>query len=195
MSLRRPRLPAALATLLVGLLALVAAPAQAHDVLLSTSPAADQTLGERPREIALTFNNDLLDSTQAVVVTDAAGQKVAEVPGVVTGPTATFALPTPLGDGSYRVTWSVVSSDGHRIDGEYGFSVAGTGAAAPSAEPGAVASPSSTAGAVVTTPQPTAQPQQGESRGGFPAWVAVVLALGVAGGVIALAVRNWPRKG
>jgi methionine-rich copper-binding protein CopC len=195
MLLRRPRVPAVLAALLVGLLALVAAPAQAHDVLLNTSPAADQTLGERPSQIALTFNNDLLDSTQAVVVTDAGGQNLAEVPGVVAGPTATFALPTPLGDGSYRVTWSVVSSDGHRIDGEYGFSVAGTGAAEPTAEPSAATSPSPGEGAVVTTPEATTQPQQGEGQGGFPAWVAVVLALGVTGGVIALAVRNWPRKG
>ncbi|MPV87972.1 hypothetical protein GB882_04780 [Georgenia ruanii] len=188
-------MPAVLAGLLVGLLTLVAAPAQAHDVLLSTSPAADQTLGERPTEIVLTFNNDLLDSTQAVVVADAAGQKVAEVAGVVAGPAATFALPTPLGDGSYRVTWSVVSSDGHRIDGEYGFSVAGTGAATPTPEPTAAATPSPAGGDVVTTPQPTTQPEQGKDQGGFPGWVAVVLALGVAGGVIAIAIRNWPRKG
>jgi methionine-rich copper-binding protein CopC len=195
MSRSIPRPAALLAALLVGLLALVATPAQAHDVLLSSSPAADETVSERPGQIVLTFNNDLLDSTQAVIVADGAGQKVAEGAPTIAGPTATFALPTPLGDGAYRVTWSVVSSDGHRIDGAYGFTVAGTGAA--TAAPAPAASPSPTASSdVVSTPAPTTQPAAEPSGGGgVPAWVAVLVAVGVLGGVIAVAVRNWPRKG
>jgi copper resistance protein C len=188
-------------TPLLALLALfavvLAPPAHAHDVLIGSDPADGAQLDAAPTEIVLTFNNNLLDSAQAVVVTDAAGATVAEGSPTVDGTTATFPLPA-LDAGAYSAAWSVVSSDGHRIDGELGFDVAGAaagttteGAAAPSA-PAPSASPDE-----VTTPDATATApaEEGASTSGVPAWLIVLLAVGAFGAVVAIAVRRWREQG
>lgn len=195
-ALRRPLL-----TPLVALLALIAVvlapPASAHDVLTGSEPADGAQLDAAPAELVLTFNNELLDSAQAVVVTDAAGTTVAEGSPVIDGSEATFALPE-LGAGEYDAAWSVVSSDGHRIDGALGFAVAGavgettTGPAAAPSAPASTVSPDE-----VTTPDATAT-AEAEGIGatsGLPAWLVVLVAVGVAGAVVALAVRRWREQG
>ncbi|WP_127130100.1 copper resistance CopC family protein [Georgenia sp. SYP-B2076] len=183
---------AALVTLL-GVLATVAAPAaHAHDIMTGSTPAADAVLAERPGEISLSFNNDLLDSTQVIRVTNASGKTVAEGSPVVSGPAATLTLPEPLGDGAYHVTWSVVSSDGHRIEGEYGFTVAGTTEAA-AAPPANTPAPAPTPTSVMGTAEPTASASGDEapaSTGGLPAWAVIAVAVVAAGGVAAVVVRR-----
>ena len=56
----------------------VAAPAAAHDEIVSSSPAADEQLTAAPEQITLTFSNELLvleeNSGTAMMVTDAAGE-------------------------------------------------------------------------------------------------------------------------
>ena len=186
-------------TPLLALLALIAVvlapPASAHDVLVGSEPADGAQLDAAPTEIVLTFNNQLLDSAQAVVVTDASGTTVAEGSPTIDGKDATFPLPA-LDAGTYSATWSVVSSDGHRIDGTLGFDVAGAAAetttdaaAAPSA-PAPSATPDE-----VSTPAATAPAEDGASASGVPAWVVIVLAVGVFGGVVAIAVRRWRDQG
>jgi methionine-rich copper-binding protein CopC len=196
--------------LLLPLLALImaatvlAAPAHAHDVLTGSEPADGAQLDAAPDELVLTFNNELLDSAQAVVVTDASGATVAEGSPQVDGATATLALPD-LGGGQYAVTWSVVSSDGHRIGGELTFSVAQPAPAA-TAAPAAPASPQAgtpspdqlTTPDDATSPDATAaDPDENEDGmlSGVPAWLVILVAAGVAGAVVALAIRRWRDQG
>jgi methionine-rich copper-binding protein CopC len=187
---------------LLAVLALIsvvlAPPAHAHDVLISSEPADGAQLGSAPSEIVLTFNNELLDSAQAVIVTDGSGATVAEGAPTVQGKDATFPLPA-LGAGEYTAEWSVVSSDGHRIDGRLGFAVAG-GAAEPTTEAGAAPSaPAPTSSPdELTTPDATATApaeEEGTAAGGLPAWLVVLLAVGALGAVVAVAVRRWRDQG
>ncbi|SMH29929.1 Copper-binding protein CopC (methionine-rich) [Rathayibacter oskolensis] len=128
MSDLRTRLPrvllAAAAIGLVGSVA-VAAPASAHNYLVSSTPAADATVTEQPGALTLVTNDDLL-----VLGTDgsAAALRVVGPDGLfygdgcvsVVGPEAT--MPLELGAaGSYEVTWQVVSTDGHPVSGQYAF--------------------------------------------------------------------------
>ena len=94
-----------LAALTATLLTLTAAPAYAHDELVSSTPAA--------------AGNSLVE-----------GKGDAKVSGNTV--TQTLNLKDPAADETYTVTWRVVSSDGHPIQGTYRFTVgAGKTASAP----------------------------------------------------------------
>ncbi|MDO5726814.1 MAG: copper resistance protein CopC [Bowdeniella nasicola] len=99
--------------------------AQAHDVLIDSTPSEGQHYDTAPEEISLTFNNELLDlgpGAAAAVLQDGAGNEVAQLPLKLAGRDAVSDVPD-LEDGNYRIAWSVVSSDGHRIQGLIHFSV------------------------------------------------------------------------
>lgn len=105
-------------------------PAYAHDELVSTNPAADTTLEQAPSELELTYSGDIMDVAGAnqVRVTNAAGETVTEGEPEVDGTVVTQDLATQETDDTYTVTWRVVSSDGHPIQGTFTYTV-GTGAA------------------------------------------------------------------
>lgn len=156
-----------------------ASPAQAHDSLVSSSPANGATVSAAPRSVALTFDEPVLDYADSTVL-------------IVTGPGAarrhfetacarvdgrTVSAPVALGaSGRYTVTWRVVSADGHPVAATFAFTLhrsAGTAAAAGSAT-GPACGSGSTAGA-------TAPTSSGSSVAVSPAvWVV----LGIAGGLV-----------
>jgi copper resistance protein C len=114
----------------VALLA-TAAPASAHDELLSSTPAAGDRLDSAPAEIALTFPQPVLDVGASMLVTDADGvDHVAGAPVLDAG-TVTVPLEPDLRHGAYEVRWRVVSSDGHPLSGIIHFTVGEGEAAAP----------------------------------------------------------------
>ena len=69
------------------------------------------------------------------------GATVSTPDPTVDGHTVTWPMPKHLRNGPYVVTWRVISSDGHPVDGAFSF---GVGAAA-RAVPGAVSATESTA--------------------------------------------------
>lgn len=103
----------------------VAAPAGAHNYLVSTTPAADGTVTEQPGTLALTTNDDLLvlgneGAAAALRVVGPDGRYYGDGCVSVVGPEA--SMPLELGPaGAYEVTWQVVSTDGHPVSGRYGF--------------------------------------------------------------------------
>lgn len=123
-------LVAGTAVAVVALLA-TAAPASAHDKLVASDPASDQTLREAPATVSLTYSADVLDMGAAVVVTDGDGTDWVSDAPAIDGATVTAALDADMPDGGYEIRWRVVSSDGHPITGIVPFAV-GDGA-----EPGA----------------------------------------------------------
>lgn len=108
-----------------------AAPASAHDALVSSSPAADEQVTTVPEQISLTFSNNLLvledNSGTAMTVVDDAGRDWVAGEPEVEADTVTAELESGMPNGSYDVTWKIVSSDGHPTSGEYSFTVAAEG--------------------------------------------------------------------
>lgn len=114
--------------------ALGAPAAHAHDLLVSSSPEDGDILQAAPEELVLSFNNEPLEQGAAVEVTDADGAVVAEGEPTYAGLDVVLDLP-PLDAGDYEVSWTVVSSDGHRIsdDPPLSFTVTGTTEGEPAA--------------------------------------------------------------
>lgn len=100
-------------------------PAYAHDELVSTNPAADTTLEQAPSELELTYSGDIMDVAGAnqVRVTNAAGETVTEGEPEVDRTVVTQDLATQETGDTYTVTWRVVSSDGHPIQGTFTYTV------------------------------------------------------------------------
>lgn len=142
--------------------------AQAHNYLVSSTPAADSTITELPTAFSVTTNEPMLDLTGdgtgfLIEVTDAAGRYYGD--GCFTVADGTLSAGATLGEaGLYRFVWQVVSEDGHTVSGEFAFTWAPTDqdAVSPgSATPpvcGAV-EPTPTASAPATaTPEPATEP-------------------------------------
>lgn len=190
-SRRRPvrTLVATLATLLLaaGGVALGAAPAFAHDELVSSDPASGSTVETLPAALTLTFSGDLLSdaSTTVIQVTDAAGASLADGAPSVSGNVVTQAL-TGSASGQVAVAWRVVSSDGHPISGEFAF----TSNAAPIATPTPAETPETTpAASAAPEPEMTAFIDQAPaSEESAPVWPWIVGAVVV---LIAIALVVW----
>ena len=124
---RPSALPALLAVVAVaGSVVLgTAAPAQAHNFLVSSTPTAGELVAALPETFSVTTNQPLLDLSGtgagfALQVTDAAGTFYGD--GCMTVFGATLSTPAALGAaGTYRVVWQVVSEDGHTVSDEYTF--------------------------------------------------------------------------
>ncbi|PFG43607.1 hypothetical protein ATJ88_2313 [Isoptericola jiangsuensis] len=115
----------ALAGVVAGVVALLAtaAPASAHDELISSDPSADTVLDAAPDEVSLTFSDELLDLGAVVVVADAAGDDWAAGPPVLDGDQVTVPVTDGMPDAGYEVRWRIVSADGHPISGVVPFVV------------------------------------------------------------------------
>ncbi len=103
-----------------------AGPAAAHASLESTVPAAGEQVDEPPAEVVLTFSEGVEASLGAVRVYDSNADRVdsggAHHPDGH-GDEVAQPLPADLPDGSYVVTWRVVSADGHPVHGAFTFQV------------------------------------------------------------------------
>lgn len=130
------------------LAALGAAPASAHDALVSSTPGDGDALWAAPDEIELTFTGEMQDISPQVVISDAEGVQVASVEPVVDGTVVTAPVEADLSEGAYDVTWRVVSSDGHPIAGRFSFSIGG---AAPAQSEDVETEPEAEAGQVAET--------------------------------------------
>ncbi len=120
---RRLLVVAGLVALLHASILLVgAAPASAHATLIGTDPAEGEVLAETPDVVTFTFDERVSLSDQSIRVFDAQGEPVsAEAASDDTVVTAD--LPDELDDGTYVVTYRVVSADGHPIAGSLTFSI------------------------------------------------------------------------
>jgi len=115
-------------------------PANAHDQILSTTPADGQNVSAAPTEISLRFTEEVLSVGAIVVVVDSAGTDWADGTVRLDGTEATQTLKPGQPDGAYQVRWRVVSADGHPVSGAFAFSV-GVLASADSIPPTATADP------------------------------------------------------
>lgn len=117
---------------LAALLLALPVPAQAHSVLLGTTPEDEEQLATAPDEVTLLFNEDITALGTEVVVTTDDGEIVSEGEVEIKGPEVIQGLADERPAGAYTVTWRAVSADGHPISGVYVFTAseaAGDGAA------------------------------------------------------------------
>jgi methionine-rich copper-binding protein CopC len=106
--------------LLVSLL--VGPSATAHDDVIDQIPAPGSQVEAGLVEIKLDFSNELLDlgSGAEILVTGPDGSPATATCAALNGTLA--SAQTDLDQaGTYTVTWRVVSSDGHPIEGSYNF--------------------------------------------------------------------------
>ncbi len=94
----------------------------AHAKLQQASPAAGDTLATAPKQIALSFSEQLEPTFSGVAVTDAGGHDVEAAKPAIGGTSMTVAL-KPLAPGVYHVNWHAVAVDTHRTEGNYIFTV------------------------------------------------------------------------
>ena len=119
------------ATVATAGLALGPAPADAHAELISTEPASGEQLDVAPERVVLRFSESVDVADDAVEVLTAGGDPIdAGDPGHPDGERSSVAVDLPdLDDGTYVVSWRVLSSDNHPVGGAFTF---GIGAAAAS---------------------------------------------------------------
>lgn len=151
--------------------------AQAHDQLVSSSPAAGAKLTAAPRQVVLTFNEKVQEPAYAAVqIGDTTGKEVkATVQGDVNLVVDTSGMPaTEAGQPSpWKVSFRIVSADGHPVNGDISFTVT------PKTGPTSA-----------TTTTSSASTSGGGSGGGSTPWIWIgvgVLVVAVAGGSAVLA--------
>ena len=100
-----------------------AAPAVAHDELISSSPQSGERLTAAPEQVELRFSGDVLTIGAAVIVVDASGHDwVTTEPEVVSGSVIAH-LDAGMPEAGYEIRWRVVSADGHPISGLIPFTI------------------------------------------------------------------------
>lgn|SRR5690554_3439363 len=97
----------------------------AHTHLDKAEPAEDAVLAEPPESVRLVFSGRIEPEFSRVEVIDAEGREVHQGDPSVSQNRreVEIGLEPGLGAGTYQVNWSVVARDGHRVRGEYTFSV------------------------------------------------------------------------
>lgn len=112
----------ALPTGLVLALLLIPTSAGAHAVVESTNPRDGQVVATAPKAITVTFNEPVRLSPEGVQLLDAAGKPVPHTVKSLDNQ-VTYTPEGPLADGTYIVSWRVISADTHPIAGGISFSV------------------------------------------------------------------------
>ena len=113
------------AALAVALALLLPAGADAHAVLVKSSPARRAVLAQPPARVELTFNERLEPAYSTVSVRSAADAQVDDGKIVVdpNDPRRLTVGLSSLEPGRYTVRFRVLSVDGHLVEGTYPFEV------------------------------------------------------------------------
>ncbi|WP_426403917.1 copper resistance protein CopC [Streptomyces sp. R-07] len=149
MTTTAPRLGNALARLLIlaaallGTLLAGAAPASAHAALTGSDPKDGAVVVTAPKEVNLTFSEQVAMSPDSIRVLDPAGRRAdtGEIRDLCSGSVVRYGvgLRAGLPDGTYTVAWQTVSADSHPIAGAFTFSIGApstTSVALPDQAPG-----------------------------------------------------------
>jgi copper transport protein len=104
--------------------------ASAHAELLEISPPDGAVVAEAPAEAVLRFNEQVSLTGGSAAVLDDTGATVS-APASVVDVNIVIPLDGGLGDGTFTITWSVISTDSHRITGASVFHVGAPSAAGP----------------------------------------------------------------
>jgi methionine-rich copper-binding protein CopC len=188
--MRIARLLAATTAAMV-LAVLTGGPAWAHNSLVDASPAKNATLAEAPEQVRLTFLQRVDPAALSIEVTDAQRRKIPADEPAAKGKVGTLTFREPPANGTYTVTYRVVSLDGHPVQGSYKFTVDDP-AATPEPSSSAPAAPPSTAPpSAAAAPKTVPASTESAGAGWWPlaAGIAVVVLL-AAGALFAMRRRR-----
>jgi methionine-rich copper-binding protein CopC len=175
------KLLAVLALTGLGLFAL-AAPASAHNSLVSSNPSQDASLDAGPGTVVLTFDLPIQEGEglNTVAVTGPDGKQWQGGPATVDSNVVSAPVRELGPKGVYTVGYRIVSADGHPVSGKVTFTLtkAGNGTPAP-------------ANADVGTVPGT---EGGGSDGGVPIWVWLVGAAVLLGAGLFVALRTGGKQ-
>jgi methionine-rich copper-binding protein CopC len=101
--------------------------AYAHPQLQSADPTPGEAAMTPPKQIRITFNENVIPQMSGVEVKDQTGKTIA-TGKAATDPANKKLLVVPVTEqlppGNYNVEWHAVSDDTHRVKGNFSFSVA-----------------------------------------------------------------------
>ncbi|MBO4253363.1 copper resistance CopC/CopD family protein [Streptomyces griseorubiginosus] len=121
---RRLRALVLLFLAVAGALLAGAGPASAHAALTGSDPAQGVVVDKAPTEVALTFSEKVATNSDSLRVLDPKGKRVDTAkPSNISGTTYAVPLHSGLADGTYTVSWQVVSADSHPVAGAFTFSI------------------------------------------------------------------------
>ena len=99
----------------------------AHPQLQSAEPAPGAATATSPKQIRITFNENVIPQMSGVEVKDQTG-KIIATGKAATDPANKKLLVVPVNEqlppGDYKVEWHAISDDTHRVKGGFSFSVA-----------------------------------------------------------------------
>ena len=101
---------------------LASVPAGAHAMLDRAEPRVGNSVRTAPREVTLWFTERLEPSFSGAQVYNASGARVDQGRARIDGSVMHISL-KPLGPGTYRVRWRVLSVDTHTTEGSFMFRV------------------------------------------------------------------------
>jgi methionine-rich copper-binding protein CopC len=118
------RLPAQLsaAVLTAALVLLPAQAAHAHAVLVSSSPKDGASIPTLPTEVSFTFDQNVARPAFVVVTAPDGSNVDTGEPAILDG-TVTQRVEPPGEAGTYRMSYRVVSADGHPVSATLAFDV------------------------------------------------------------------------
>lgn len=103
----------------------VSTAAHAHAKLETSTPKANAIVEVAPNEIRLQFNEPLEMAFSHVKLIDAKGAAVAPIKVEIAkdSPKSMVTTLPAIASGVYRVQWTALTRDGHKVKGEFPFQV------------------------------------------------------------------------
>ncbi|KXO72930.1 copper homeostasis periplasmic binding protein CopC [Brucella anthropi] len=104
---------------------LAAVPAFAHAHLKASNPGENATLASAPAAVTLDFTEELNLAFSGADIESASGAPVKHGDAVLSNGDQTLTVPLDgkLAAGEYNIKWHVLSTDGHKTEGSYSFTV------------------------------------------------------------------------
>jgi len=106
---------------------LLSGAAYAHPEFQSADPAPGAATTSSPKEIRITFNENVITKMSGVEVKDQTGKIIATgkaIPDLANKKLLVVPVSEQLPQGDYKVEWHAVSDDTHRVKGSFSFSLA-----------------------------------------------------------------------
>ncbi|MEV5317578.1 copper resistance protein CopC [Streptomyces sp. NPDC052687] len=100
-----------------------AAPASAHAALTGSDPRQGAVVDKAPEQVSLTFSETVSLSDDSLRVLGPKGERADTGEARGTGATYSVTLRPGLPDGTYTVSYQVVSADSHPVAGAFTFSI------------------------------------------------------------------------
>lgn len=169
--------------------------ALAHNTLISSSPEDGKSIATAPDEVVLTFNDDVMEGGNGIVVTAPGGAQVQDGEAAIDGPEASVALGTLTEAGEYTVDYRVISADGHPLKDKLTFTLTEDGVAEPSPSASPAGNDSGQEGAGESEQEPAADSTPTDPMNALGPVGGAIGAIALIGIIVILLLRLRGRRG